>query len=57
MIIGFQIGKLYREGGGVESEKTGLTYNLRHFDISSAAGGGGFFLPDPENKVTVNRLI
>ena len=35
----------------------GLTYNLRHFDSSSATGGGVLFGPDPENKVTVNGLI
>ena len=33
-------------------------YNLRHFEISSATGGGGgLFGPDPENKVMVNGLI
>ena len=34
-----------------------LPYNLRHFEISPATGGGGLFGPDPENKVMVNGLI
>ena len=38
-------------------------YNLRHFEISPATGGGGggeggrLFGPDPENKVTVTGSI